>query len=173
MKSIYGLVLIVCCAFLPLWAGPARTPVFVTASLVDKNNLFIEDLTQAEIQILENDQPRAIEFRAQDELPVAYGILFDRAMLPEFEEIDRARHAGKTGAVSGRDLAYQLVDKHLGRQVTWVGTYGRDLEVALDFSPDAFRVKGAIQQLRGPRRKEESFLYGSLFEAVTKMNQRS
>ena len=173
MKAICGLFLIVCCALLPLWAKPARTPVFVTASLVDKNNLFIEDLTQAEIQILENDQPRAIEFMAQDELPVAYGILFDRAMLPEFEDIDRARQAGRTGSVSGRDLAYQLVDKYLGKQVTWVGTYDRELEVALDFSPDPFQVKDAIQQLRGTRHSEESFLYGSLFKAVTKMNERS
>jgi len=173
LKAICGLFLIVCCALLPLWTKPARTPVFVTASLVDKNNLFIEDLTQAEIQILENDQPRAIEFMAQDELPVAYGILFDRAMLSEFEDIDLARQAGRTGSVSGRDLAYQLVDKYLGKQVTWVGAYDRELEVALDFSPDPFQVKDAIQRLRGTRHSEESFLYGSLFKAVTKMNERS
>jgi len=173
LKAIPWRFLIICCVFFPVWATTAKTPVFVTASLIDKNNLFIEDLTQDEIQILENDQPRPIEFMAKDELPVVYGIVFDRAMLPDFEDIDRSRRAGKTGAVSGRDIAYELIDKHLGKQVIWVGTYDRDLEVALDFSPDGFRAKEAIQQLRGVRRNEESFLYGALFKAVTKMNQRS
>jgi VWFA-related protein len=173
LNAIPWRYLITCCALFPVWAATAKTPVFVTASLVDKNNLFIEDLTQNEIQILENDQPRSIEFMAKDELPVAYGIIFDRAMLPDFEDIDRSRRAGKTGAVSGRDIAYELIDKHLGKQVIWVGTYDRELEVALDFSPDAFRVKEAIQQLRGVRSNEESFFYGALFKAVTKMNQRS
>jgi VWFA-related protein len=173
LKAFLWRFLIICCFLFPVWAAAARTPVFVTASLIDKNNLFIEDLTQDEIQILENDQPRPIKFMAKDELPVAYGIVFDRAMLPDFEDIDRSRRAGKTGAVSGRDIAYELIDKHLGKQVIWVGTYDRDLEVALDFSPDGFRAKEAIQQLRGVRRNEESFLYGALFKAVTKMSQRS
>ena len=102
---------------------------------------------------------------AQKELPVVYGIVFDRAMLPEFEDIDRSRQAGRTGAVSGRDIAYELIDKYLGKQVVWVGTYDRELEVALDFSPDPFRVKDAIQQLRGTRQNEESFLHGALFKA--------
>lgn len=152
-------------------AGEA--PAYATASLTDRNNLFIENLGLDEIQIFENDKLRKIELLAKDELPTVYGILFDRSMLTDSWESDRTRAMTFSTAVSGRDIAYELIDKYLGRHVVWVGVYGKELEVALDFSIDGFRAKEAIQQLRGTRRPQDSFLYGALFAAVQKMNERT
>src|SRR5213592_2212619 len=71
--------------------GVAPTmPVYVTASLTDKNGLFIEDLKQEEVTIRENGRERKIEFMAKDEIPTIYGIVFDRALLQEFPEDNRS-----------------------------------------------------------------------------------
>src|SRR5437867_296818 len=147
-----------------------KTPVYVTASLTDKNGLFIEDLKQEEVTIRENGRERKIEFMAKDEIPTIYGIVFDRALLQEFPEDNRSGPAA--GATSAKEIAYELIDKYLGRQSIWVGVYDRELEVALEPSTDGFTAKAAIQQMRGARRPKESFFYGAMLSAVTKMNQR-
>lgn len=151
--------------------GQEKGPVFVTASLVDKNSLFIEDLSQDEIQILEDGHSRKVELMAKDQIPVAYGLLFDRALFGESWEHDRMTN--RRGPTSARDIAYELIDKYLGRQAIWVGVYDKQLEVALDFTIDGFPAKNAIQRLHGPARPTETFLYGALFSAVQKMNERS
>ena len=148
-----------------------KGPVFVTASLTDKNSLFIEDLSQDEIQILEDGQSRKVELMAKDQLPVAYGLLFDRALFGESWEHERKTQSG--GPTSARDIAYELIDKYLGRQAIWVGIYDKQLDVALDFTVDGFSAKNAIQRLHGPARPAETFLYGGLFSAIQKMNERT
>jgi hypothetical protein len=153
---------------------PQQSEVFVTASFVDKNNLFIENLGQDEVQVLENDQPRPIEYMAAQEVPTVYGILFDRSLVPASEEtapMGGALNISKASA--SRNLAYELIDKELGRQTLWVGAYGRDLQVVLDFTPDAFRAKEAIQRIPGNRGREESFLYSALFTSVMRMKDRN
>ncbi len=159
-----------------LWAFPQepaqRAPVYVTASFLDKNNLFIESLSKDEVQVIENGQLRRIEFMARDEIPVVYGLIFERALFSELQADDRFRHGGVSGSTSAREIAYHLVDKYLGRQAMWVGTYDQGLEVALDVSFDGSKVKETIQQFRGPRQPPQSSLYGALLSAVTKMNDR-
>lgn len=146
-------------------------PVYVSASFTDRNNLYVEDLAPEEVEILQDGKPRRIEFMARDELPAAYGIIFERALLGEPGD-ERRFGLSDAGAAAARNLAYELVDKHLRRQVFWIGCYDKELAVALDFTSDAFQAHAAIQQLRGGRGPEESFLYGALFAALRRMNER-
>lgn len=147
-------------------------PVYVSASLTDKNGLFIEDLGAGEVEILENGQPRKIEFIASGEVPTAYGILFDRAMMGESPDLERRVGGQLPSAMAARNVAYELIDKQLGKQVLWVGYYDNELHVALDFSSDAFAAHRAIQEIQGVRNPPPSFLYGGLFGAAQHMNER-
>ncbi len=153
-------------------ATTAKRPVFVTASFVDRNGLFIEDLQKSEVEILENGQPREIELMAKDELPTAYGILFDRTMIPEREGTERPGQQSVSASVAARDLSYQLIDKLLGRQALWIGLYDQQTQIVFEADGDGFGAKNAISQMRGARGTEDSFLYSSLFSAVEKMNRR-
>ena len=164
-----GVLLILCLGGLQ---PRQRGPVYVTASFVDKNNLFIESLSNDEVQVLENGQVRRIEFMARDEIPVVYGLIFERALFSELQADDRSRYGRVSGSTSAREIAYQLIDKYLGRQAMWVGAYDQGLEVVLDVSFDGSKVKETIQQLQGLRRPPQSLLHGALLSAVTKMNDR-
>ena len=156
----------------PCWTVHAagKTPVYVTASLTDKNRLYIEDLTQQEIQVFENGTAREIEFLAGPELPTAYGVLFQQALLPKHWEDDRL---ARSGGLSIRDVLYELIDKHLAKQSIWVATYDRELKMALEPTVGRDRVKESIQQLYSRRKGADPFLYAALFEAVQIMAQRS
>jgi len=160
-----GVLLILCLGGLQ---PRQRGPVYVTASFVDKNNLFIESLSNDEVQVLENGQVRRIEFMARDEIPVVYGLIFERALFSELQADDRSRYGRVSGSTSAREIAYQLIDKYLGRQAMWVGAYDQGLEVVLDVSFDGSKVKETIQQLQGLRRPPQSLLHGALLSAVTK-----
>mgnify|MGYP001065649118 CR=1 FL=1 len=146
----------------------SQTPIYVTASLTDRNGLFVEDLGLEEIQISENDQPRKLEFMARDEIPVVYGIIFDLSMLPERPDDD---HRGATlqisSASSARSMAYELIDKHLGRHTMWVGGYEKELRIVQDFTADGFSAKAAIHQMHGGRAPGEPFLYSALFSGLS------
>jgi hypothetical protein len=156
----------------PASASTEKKPVFVTASFLDRNDLFIENLQQNEIEIFENDQPRTIEFMARDELPAVYGIIFEHAMLPDVSEREVSGLQSRSNATSARDIAYELIDKFLAHQTLWVGAYDRELEVVFDAAPDGFGAKNALGQLRGGRAQTPSFLFPALFSAVGKMSQR-
>jgi hypothetical protein len=166
-----SLVVLMFSAPLVVATGAEKSPVFVTASLIDKNSLFIEDLSQDEIEIQEDGQSRNLELMAKDQLPVAYGLLFDRALFGESWEHERM--TSPRGPTSARDIAYEIIDKYLGRQAIWVGVYDKQLNTTLDFTVDGFTAKNAIQRLHGPARPTETFLYGALLSAVQKMNERS
>jgi hypothetical protein len=142
----------------------------VTASLIDKNNLFIEDLEEEEVQILENGELRKIEFMAQEELPTVYGIIIDRAMLGAFLDDENRRGAGFPRAPQARGLIYEMIDKFLGRHAIWVGYYDKKLEVVLDYTLNGQSAKEAVQQMRGTSGRQESFLYSALLAAVQKMS---
>jgi VWFA-related protein len=161
-------------ALLPLASYAQPRQVFVTASLIDKRDLFIENLERQEVQILENDQPRNIEFMARDEVPAVYGLLFDRSLMPEHEETPRFdSRQGVSTSSAVKSLAYALIDKYLGKQTLWVGVYDRELQVLLDFSPDTFRAKDAIQKISGRYTTESSFLYSALYSSVMRMKDRN
>lgn len=156
----------------PVHAARAQEiPVYVSASFTGRNNLYIEDLAPDEVEILQDGKPRRIEFMARDALPVAYGMIFERSLLGDPAE-ERRFGLSVPGPAAARNLAYELVDKHLRRQVFWIGCYDKELAVALDFTSDAFQAHAAIQQLRGARGPEESFLYGALFAALRRMSER-
>jgi len=154
-------------------ATAQKRPVYVTASLIDKNNIFIEDLNQQEVQIFENGESRRIEFMAQEELPTVYGIVIDRAMLGTFLDDEGRRGTSLSRTPQVRGFVYELIDKFLGRQALWVGYYDNKLEVALDYTLDGQRAKEAIQQMRGRRNPQESFLYAALLSAVHKMTRHN
>jgi len=154
-------------------ASAAKKPVHVTASFLDRNDLFIEDLQMSEVEILEDDKPRKIELMAKEDLPTVYGLLFDRSMLlPETSERNRMSAQVVPSSVGARDIAYALIDKHLNRQMVWVGAYDQLLQFALDTSSDGFAAKHAISQLNGASPDVYPFLYSALFTAVDKMEQR-
>lgn len=175
-SSRRALFVVACCALIlnaQSGAFAQKNQVFVTATLTDRRGLFIEDLNPQEIQILEGSQPRRLEFMAREEVPTLYGILFDRELL-RYED---NRHWGGTLEVSGtnaaKNLAYQLIDKYVGRQTVWVGLYDRELQVVLDFSVDGFKAKDAIQRMSGGRTTQETFLYSALYSSVMRMKDRN
>lgn len=158
-------------ALLSVSAGFAQTKqVYVTASLVDRNHLFIENLAPGEVQVFEDGQPRKIEFQAMEQLPTAYGILIERALMPEADVDSRS---AMDGATLAKDIMFQLIDKYLGRQQVWVGAYQKEPEQLLDFTADGFRMEEAIHSLTGPRSPTESFLYSALFAAARNMCGRN
>lgn len=163
-------------AALLCWAAPElpapKRPVFVTASFLGRNRLFLEDVSREEIRIYENGQPREVEFLASHEVQMVYGLLFDRAILPQPFEDPRRDQNSIPSSMASANVAYQLIDQVLGRETGWVAAYDTDLRVGLDFSPDSGRIKDVVQRQRGQRTVEESYLYGALFNAVQKMNQR-
>jgi len=165
-----------CCALiLSAQAGAfaQKNPVFVTASLTDRRGLFIEDLDSQEIQILEGGQPRRLEFIAREEVPTVYGILFDRDLLQEESNQRWGSRLDVSNTNAAKNLAYQLIDKYVGRQTVWVGVYDRELQVTLDFSTDGFRSKEAIQHMSGGRTNRETFLYSALYSSVMRMKDRN
>ena len=169
-------IALACCGLVlsaQVGAFAQKTQAFVTASLVDKRGLFIEDLDKQEVQILEGSQPRELEFMARDEVPTVYGIIFDRALLQHDENPRWGSRQEVSITTSAKNLAYQLIDKHLGRQTVWVGLYDRELQVALDFSTDGFRAKDAIQRMSTGRATEEPFLYPALYSSVMRMKDRN
>jgi Ca-activated chloride channel family protein len=159
------------------WAAPAqpaqRTAVFVTASFQDKNRLYLENLSREEIHVFENGKPREVEFFASKEVPVAYGLLWDRDLLPKpFDDL-RAGQYGIPSATAATNVAYQLLDQALGHYVGWVAAYDSEFRLAIDFTQDTGLIKDAMQQLQGERLTEEPTLYGALFTAVKKLSQRN
>jgi hypothetical protein len=176
IRKVLPAAFLLAAGVLQLWAEtlpPAtKRPVYITASFRDKNDLFIENLSRDEVEILENGKPRAIEFIARDEIPSVYGIIFDRGMLPESIDDERFSARMNTGALTARSMAYELIDKLLGKQLIWVAAYEKELQVALEEARDGFTAKAAIQELHGRRRPEEGFLYSALFSAARKMNER-
>ncbi len=144
---------------------------FVTASFVDRNSLFIEDLNQEEVQIFENDQPRKIQFMAREEVPTVYGLIFELSLLPERPDDDyRGSTLVISGASASRSMAYELIDKYMSRQTVWVGGYDKGLKIVRDDTTDGFSAKAAIQEMHGTREQGESFLYSALVAGVMKMN---
>ncbi len=171
--AVIGLVL----ASLLWWGSlPPITrarPVFVTASFLDKNHLYLENLSREEVRVFENGQPRQVEYLASKDVPFVYGLLFDREVLPQpFEEPGRGAY-GVSTATAASNVAYQLLDQAFGQQAGWMGFYDADLQVAIDFVQDNGRIKDAIQMLRGRRTLEEPSLYAALFTVAKKMSQRN
>jgi VWFA-related protein len=152
---------------------PQKKPVFVSASFLGQNRLFIEDMRREELRILENGKPREIEFFAGVEVPTVYAILFDRAILPEPFDFPRSDPNRIPISTAATNVAYQVIDQVLSRQVGWVGTYDQELRVALDFTQDMGRIKDMVQSLRSARTMEDSSLYSAFFNAIKKMNSRN
>jgi len=165
-------VFLICVLSLPARAAGEKRPVFVTASLLNRNDLYIDNLERSEVEILEDGHSRPLEFMARDELPSVYGIVFDRAMLPDVTESERSGLQSRSSATSARDIAYELIDKYLARQTIWVGAYSRELQVVFDAAADGFGAKDAIGRIQGGRSTEPSYFFAALASAVTKMNQR-
>jgi VWFA-related protein len=148
-------------------------PVFVSASFLGKNRMFIEDLSPDEVRVYENGKPRTIEFLAGREVSVAYGILFDQSILPQPFDDPRLDANRVSTSMAAMNVAFQVLDQALGRQIGWVGVYEKDLRYPQDYSADTGRLKDAIQALRGHRTLDESFLYGALFNSIQKLSQRN
>jgi len=168
-------VLCSCLSLLPA-SGFGTTPIYVTASFVDDEGFYINDLQQDEVTILEDGQPRPIKFMAGQELPAVYGLIFDRSLLDAPGESDRISGRDRpriSEATAAKNMAYELIDKYLGQHPVWVGAYDKELTVVLEPVRDRFRTKESIQRLQGTKEGAESFLYGALFSAIKKMSQRS
>lgn len=154
-------------------AAPQKRPVFVSASFLGKDRLYVEDVSREEVRIYENGQPREIEFFAGAEVPAAYGILFDRDILPEpFDEPRRIQERVPV-SMAATNVAFQVLDQVLGRQVGWAASYDTEMRVVVDFTQDSGRIKDALQGLRSKRSIEESSLYSAVFAATKKMSLRN
>jgi VWFA-related protein len=164
-------------ALLCSWAAPDQsaqsTPVFVTASFLDRNRLYLENLSREEIRVFENGRPRDVEFLASKEVPTAYGLLWDRSLLPQPFDDPLAGRYGIPIGTAATNVAYQLLDQALGRYVGWVAAYDSEFHLAMDFTQDTGLIKDTVQQMRGERLKEEPVLYGALLTAVKKLSQRN
>jgi len=162
---------LVCC-FAPVHAAQ-KTGVFVTASFLDKNRLYVENLTRDEVRVFEDGQPREVEFLAGAEVPVAYGLLLDRVLLPEPSEESRMYPNSISSSTAALNVAYLLLDQCLRGQAGWAATYDAQMHVIVDFTQDGGRVKQSIQQLHSRASTDESSLYSALIGAVQKINQRN
>ncbi len=164
-------------ALLLSWTAPdmhaQKRPVFVNASFLGKNHMYIEDLSRDEVRVFENGQAREIEYFAGTEVPTAFGILFDRSFLPLPYDDLRPDPSVIPSSMAATNAAYQLIDQAFGNQVGWVGVYDKSLKVQLDFTQDSGRMKDVIQQLRGERTSQESSLYSALFSSIGKMSSRN
>ncbi len=165
------LVTVLCWAALP--ATVQKTPVFVSASFVDRNHLYLDNLKSNEIRVTENGQPRDVEFFAGAEIPYVYGLLIDQTLLPEnFADLNQYP-SGVSNSSAALSVASQILDSPLGQEAGWLATYDKQMHVVVDFTQDSGRIKYAIQQLRGVRMLEEPSLYTALLSAVQKMDQRN
>jgi hypothetical protein len=146
----------------------------VTASFQGKNRFFLGDLGPEEVRVYENGKPRKIEYFAGKEVPVAFGLLIDRNILPRpFDEPRREGNQVPASMAAG-NVAFQILDQALGGQTGWLGVYDQEMSIAADFTADSGRIKDAMQMLRGPERiADESFLYGALVQAVQKLSDRN
>jgi hypothetical protein len=152
---------------------PQAAPVYVTCSFQDKNGLFLENLTPADIQVFEDGRPASIEFLAMDQMQVVYGLIFEKGLITDSQWQDRRTELHATpGIKSAQDMAYELIDKRLGQQAVWVAAYDRELEVVLEPTTDGFQAKDAIHVIRGVRHPNSS-LYSALFSGIQKMAERS
>jgi hypothetical protein len=154
-------------------SGDASTQVFATASFRDRSGFFIENLAKDEVQVFENNEPRTVEFLAGPEMQAVYGIVVDRAVIPDGFENQAGVVRGTSPAAMLQNIAYEMIDKLLGKQPLWVGSYGHELEIHQDFTREPFEAKDAIQRIRGSRTTSDSFLYSALYSAITKMTGRS
>jgi VWFA-related protein len=159
------------------WAAPQlpaqKKPVFITASFIGKNRLFLEDLSREEIRVFENGEPREIAYFAGKEVQVVYGLLFDRAILPEPFQEPRREANQIPPSMAAANVAFQLLDQSLANHVGWAASYDKELQTSIDFTADSGRVKDSIQAMRGQRTSQESYLYSALFNAIQKMNRRN
>jgi hypothetical protein len=171
-----NLILSVLCPFVLLFetgtaVAAGMQQVYVTASFLDTRELFIEDLQADEVRILENGTPRKIEFVARDQIPVVYGLLFDRSVFANDSSRQRTLPGSAPPASQVKDMAFSLIDKYLRQQTLWVASYGLQFHLELDSTTDGFRAKEVISQIGAGRRTEEAFAYAGLYSAVQKMNQ--
>jgi hypothetical protein len=164
-------------AVLPSLEAPAlalsgKQQVYITASFLDRQSLYIENLQASEIQIFENGSPKKIELIARDEIPVIYGLLFDRSLLMD-NRSDRLHDlmGGIAHTSMAQDMAYSLIDKYLRQQSMWVAAYDREFHLELASTIDAFKIKEVIYQMHTGPKLEGSFAYAGLYAAVMKMNQ--
>lgn len=155
---------------LPQGRSPS-TPVFVSASITDSNGLFVENLERNEVVLLEDGMPREIEFLAQEEVPAAYGILFELELLKEEAVARRAGNRPILLSNLARDVAYQIIDKRLAGSSIWVGGYDREMKIVQEASPNAFLTRAAVHQLQGSRETREPFFYGALYAGLRKLSQ--
>jgi len=155
-------------------ASSAKRQVYVTASFTDRESLFIEDLRMDEVQILENNIPKKIELMVRDEMPTVYGLLFDKSLLAEDRAAGPTYRPGMPSATAAaRDMAFDLIDKHLRQQSMWVGSYDRKFYLALASTTDGFAAKDAIHQMSSRRTADGVFAYAGLYSAVMEMNKHS
>jgi VWFA-related protein len=172
MAAITSLLVTLLCCTAPVQAAQ-KTAVFVTASFLDRNRLYVENLERDEVRVFEDGQPREVEFLAGEEVPVAYGLLLDRVLLPEPSEESRPYPDYISNSTAALNVAYQLLDQCLRGQAGWAATYDTEMHLVVDFTQDGGRVKQSIQQLRSRHSLDESSLYSALVTAVQKINQRN
>jgi VWFA-related protein len=171
--AVIGLLAALFLCWPPSGAPAEKTPVFVTASILDKNRLYLETLSRSDIRVFENGQQREVEFLASKEVPVAYGLLFDRDLLPSPYDDPRRNQFGVPSSTAATNVAYQLLDQALGHEVGWVASYDTEFHLAMDFTQDAGRIKDAIQLMSRERYIEEPELFSALMEAVGKLSRRN
>jgi hypothetical protein len=153
-------------------ASSGKRQVYVTASFVDKESLYVENLQMDEVQILENGNARKIELMVREEMPAVYGLLFDRTLLAEDRSGNRQNlHGITSSATAARDMAYELIDKHLRRQRMWVASFDEEFHLALAPTTDGFRAKEAINQMSFSRTFAGAFTYAGLYSAVMEMDK--
>jgi VWFA-related protein len=172
MTAIASLLAALLCCTAPVQAAQ-KTAVFVTASFLDRNRLYVENLKRDEVLVFEDGQPREVEFFAGEEVPVAYGLLLDRVLLPEPFAESRPYPDDISSSTAALNVAYKLLDECLRGQAGWAATYDAEMHVVVDFTQDGGRVKQSIQQLRSRRSQDESSLYSAVVAAVQKMDQRN
>jgi len=153
-------------------ASSGKRQVYVTASFTDNKSLYIENLKADEVQILENGIPKKIELMVQEEIPTIYGLLFDRSLLEDDQSVNQRYLTGRiSSAVAARDMAFDIIDKHLHQQRMWIASYDLRFHLELASTTDGFAAKDAITQMKFSHNPDGAFAYTGLYSAVMEMNE--
>jgi len=125
--------------------------VVLHTSVLDKKHRLITDLDAKDFTVLENNVPQEIKFFAQEDIPVAMGIVIDSS----------ASMLSKSRAVN--QAALNLVRASNPKDETFVAHFNEQYHLDQDFTPDISKLKAALE---GIRFQGETAIYDAIVSAA-------
>jgi VWFA-related protein len=129
--------------------------VNLIATIVDENNRYVDNLSQADFQVFEDGKEQKLSFFSHDEkVPVSVGILIDNS--------GSMRHKIQQALQMVREIALALAPD----DEMFLITFGNNVEVRQKFTRDVQEVQRA---LRGVRASGETAAYDAIQAGLQEM----